>query len=333
MAAIVIKPGLLTTVQDLGRRGAQKYGVVVGGAMDTFACRVANLLVNNDIGEAAIEMTVIGPVIQFETDALIAICGGDFSPVIDGREVPQWRAVFVRAGCTLTLHHAAAGSRCYLALGGGIDVPEQMGSRSTYLRAALGGYDGRALAAGDRLRTRRPDRKLLSKLAAQCGDEPLTPASPLVFQHMLPNYSHDPIVRVVEGTHYGRFTARSRELLFQEFFRVTPQSDRMGYRLQGPPLALEASAELISEAVTFGTVQVPPDGNPIVLMADRQTTGGYPKIAQIAAVDLPVMAQLAPGSTVRFTPIPLADAQRLLQEQETRIRQLQLGVKIHYSGR
>ncbi|XID93143.1 biotin-dependent carboxyltransferase family protein [Paenibacillaceae bacterium WGS1546] len=332
MAAIVIKPGLLTTIQDLGRFGAQKYGVVVGGAMDTFASRIANVLVGNAVGEAVLEMTVIGPVIQFETDTLIAICGGDFNPVVEGREVPQWRAVFVRAGRTLTFSHATAGTRCYLAIGGGINVPERMGSRSTYVRASLGGYQGRALTAGDRLELRRPDRKLLSALAAGSGDMPFYPASPLVFQHLLPNYSHDPTIRVVEGVHYERFTEQSRQSLFLEPFKVTPQSDRMGYRLQGPELMLEEPMEMISESVTFGTVQVPPSGNPIVLMADRQTTGGYPKIAQVAAVDLPVMAQLAPGSTVRFSPIALAEAQLLLL-QERHIRQLQRGILIHYRGR
>lgn len=333
MTAHVLKPGMLTTVQDLGRYGAQRYGVVASGAMDAFAARVANVLVGNAAGEAVLEMTIIGAALQFEKDALIAICGGDFQPTIDGAEVPQWRAVLVRTGCTLKFAHAVAGSRCYLAICGGIDVPELMGSRSTYLRANLGGHEGRALQAGDRLKARVAGSGLTERLSRSLGNQPFAAVSPTVYPGLLPHYSQEPLIRITAGRHYELFTEESRDQLLREPFKVTPQSDRMGYRLQGPQLQLTEPLEMISEAVSFGTLQVPPDGNPVALMADRQTTGGYPKIAQIASVDLPVMAQLAAGADIHFELITLEEAESLAFERELHFRKLETGIKMNYIGR
>ncbi|MCH1640038.1 biotin-dependent carboxyltransferase family protein [Paenibacillus timonensis] len=331
MSLLIEKPGLLTTVQDLGRFGVQKYGVIVGGAMDAFALRIANLLVGNAEEEAGLEITLLGPVIRFEQTALISLCGGDLSPKLNGVPIPLWRTVLAPKGSMLTFGPIQLGCRAYLAVGGGIDVPVRMNSRSTYLRAGIGGYEGRALVAGDRLTlgdmTQRGSH-LLGLLAREASKEYGAVSRWAVFPEMLPKYAANPIVQLIPGEEYDLFQVQSQQILWQEEFAVLPQSDRMGYRFKGRELQMNPSKEMISSAVTMGTVQVPPDGNPIILMADRQTTGGYPKIAQVASVDLPLLAQTNLGARVRFQEVTLQEAQRQWIERENAIQTLRKGLDL-----
>ncbi|WP_068785809.1 5-oxoprolinase subunit C family protein [Paenibacillus phocaensis] len=331
MSLLIEKPGLLTTVQDLGRFGVQKYGVIVSGAMDAFALRVANMLVGNPEGEAGLEITLLGPVIRFEQTALISLCGGDLSPKLNGVPVPLWRTVLAPKGSTLTFGPTKLGCRAYLAVGGGLDVPIRMNSRSTYLRAGIGGYEGRALAAGDRLALgeRTPlGSHMLGVLAREANKESGAVSRWAVFPEILPKYAANPTVQLIPGEEYEHFQELSQHDLWNEEYAVLPQSDRMGYRFKGRELKLSQTKEMISSAVTMGTVQVPPDGNPIILMADRQTTGGYPKIAQVASVDLPLLAQTNLGARVRFRKVALQEAQRQLIERETAIQTLRKGLDL-----
>ncbi|MCR8846390.1 biotin-dependent carboxyltransferase family protein [Paenibacillus sp. SC116] len=332
MSLSIVRPGLLTTVQDLGRYGYQQQGVIVSGAMDTFALRAANILAGNVPGAAALEITLRGPMIRFEADALIAICGGDLSPTINGENVPSWRPVLVRAGEMLEFGDCRTGARTYLAVAGGIDVPMVLQSRSSYLRAGIGGHEGRALRAGDVLpvgAASNPAVSYMNQRSAALQGVPFLVTSWFVGYTAQPAYRPEPVIRFVQGREFKKFTPDSREELVNRRFRVTPQSDRMGYRLEGAALRLESSDELLSEAVSFGTIQVPPDGNPIILMADRQTVGGYPKIAQVASVDLPVLAQIKPGERIRFAEISLEEAQQLYISAELSLVRLATSIQLY----
>ena len=315
MSIRVLRPGLLTTVQDLGRWGKQRYGVVVGGAMDPFALRAANLLVGNQEGAAALEMTLLGPTLHLEDDAVVALCGGEFRPKYGDQTLPFWRPFFVEKGTTLNFGSAISGCRGYLAIAGGIDVPLLLGSRSTYLPGKFGGHKGRPLKEGDFL---------------SMGETTLA-VSPIhchwrIGGSVMPAYSENPTLRVTLGSEFDWLTPQSQEQLFSAEFEVTPQLDRMGYRLSGPPLELATPRELISEAVCPGVFQVPGDGQPILLMADCATTGGYPKAACVVGVDLPLAAQLRPGARLRFAAILLAEAQSLFRQRENDIQRLKVGL-------
>jgi antagonist of KipI len=331
MTIKVKKSGLLTSIQDLGRYGFQKYGVIASGAMDTLSCRIANMLVGNSENDAAVEITMLGAHFEFQSDSLISICGGDLSPVLNDRPAKMWRPLFVKKGSFLTFGGAKKGCRAYLAAAGGFDVPEVMGSRSTYLRAGIGGYEGRAIASGDRLLFGKMS-ELSTRLFERFFDsatysEIKWSASPEFF----PFLREDESVRVIKGRQYDDFTEKSKSMIFSEPFTITPKSDRMGYRMEGPKLTLVNKAEMISEAVSFGTIQVPADGNPIILLADRQTTGGYPKIAQVASVDLPYLSQFKPGEIVQFKEISLGEAQELLIDRERRLQHFKQGLLLKVS--
>ena len=314
MSVHVIKPGALSTLQDLGRFGYQRYGVIVDGVMDEWSHRAANILVGNPESEATLEMTLVGPTLRFDDTTLIAICGADLSPRIGEREVPMDRPVLLRADTQLEFGRRRTGYRAYLAIKGGYDVAPVMESKSTYLRGGFGGFQGRALRKDDTIAIGRSDatnpyRSLLRMLSA--NDDPFCAPPFALRPRSVPDATAAQSVRVVSGPQWQGFPdAAQREFLDSEF-AITPSSDRMGYRLQGAKLAPREAIEMISEGVSFGTIQVPPDGNPIILMADCQTTGGYPKIAQVASVDLPRLAQMMPGQTVRFELISLDEAQRL----------------------
>ncbi|WP_217275320.1 biotin-dependent carboxyltransferase family protein [Hymenobacter sp. BRD128] len=275
MSISVIKPGLFTTVQDLGRFGYQKTGLVVSGALDALALRTANILVGNPENLAGLECTLRGPTLRFEADALLALTGAHLAVAIGGRPVPLGRPVAVRAGTVLTFGAPNTSGRAWLAVAGGVAVPPVLGSRATYLRAGLGGLAGRALQAGDVLPVGEwaPASQALFKgirLAGAAGwgaagwhvdNSPLArPGAPLV-------------VRALPGPEYAQFTPASQRAFWEEPFVVTTEADRMGARLSGPVLARLTAAELLSSAVAFGTVQVPAGGQPIVLLADCQTTG------------------------------------------------------------
>jgi antagonist of KipI len=327
----VRQPGLLTTVQDLGRVGHQRDGVPVSGAMDPLALRVANLLVGNDERDAALEITLTGPTIVFEGDALVAITGADLSATLDDARLPAWRAIRVPSGATLAFGAVRVGCRAYLAVAGGIDVPPVLGSRSTYVRAGFGGVDGRALRRGDVVSSGAPSA-LAERIAVSLthADGRAGVARWSVGAKLRPAYADEAVVRLIAGAHAAALTDASRAALHQATFRVSSRSDRMGYRLEGPSLELAEPLELLSEPVAFGTVQLPPGGCPIVLMADRQTTGGYPRIGEVATIDLPLLAQLKPGDRVRFAPISLEEAQALYVEREREIAGVRQSIVLRY---
>ena len=314
MTLRVLRPGALATVQDLGRRGHQHLGIVPGGAMDPVSHRVANALVGNQAGAATIEIALSGPELAFGADALIALHGARFAAEIDGVPLPQSRPVLVRAGARLRIARAEAGCFAYLAVAGGIEVEPVLGSRSTYLAGEYGGWRGRLLGRDAVLpvapdagalgaaRFARATRRRRAIAAGRCESVAwFAPAATLP--------EHDaPVVRALEGVHAGLFDAAARAAFFAERWRIAPDSNRMGYRLVGPRLELTAPTEILSQATCLGTVQVPPSGQPIVLMADHQTTGGYPKIAEAIAADAPMFAQLAPGASLRFAAVTFAEA-------------------------
>lgn len=332
MTFTILGAGLQTTVQDLGRPTHQRAAIPAGGAMDRLACRAANLLVGNAESAAVLETTLIGPAIRFDEETLIGLAGGDLGATLDGTPVPNWHAVLASKDAVLRFAQPRVGCRAYVAIAGGLDVPLVFESRSTYLRAAFGGVEGRALRAGDALRTFAPGPASRAMIAAVAGSQARI-ARWSLGATLRPHYSDNPSLRIIEGAHAHLLSADSRARLTDGAFRVSASSDRMGYRLEGTALELSAPTELMSEGVAFGTVQLPPGGAPIVLMADRQTTGGYPRIAEVASVDLPLIAQLKPGDSVRFQTISLAGAQRLYLAQEAELAQARIGLGLRFSHR
>ena len=326
MSIEIIRPGLLTTVQDEGRIGYRRYGVAVGGVMDTFAARAANILVGNSRHEAVLEMTMAGPELRLLQNQLISLCGADLGATVNQQLVPMWRPVLLQAGSILKLGACRHGLRAYVAFAGGIDVPEVMGSRSTDLKTALGGVHGRPLRVADVLGTgiiSDEVQQWISVLQKQLGkNKPVAAPAWLLSERERPDYYGKPIIRVMQGQEHSYFTTESLKQFYAEDYVVSSQSDRMGYRMQGSRLELDKPLNRLSEAVTFGTVQVPSDGQPIVLMADHQTIGGYPVIAQVATVDLPVLAQSRPGSRISFAPITNEEARRLYIQRERDLRVL-----------
>jgi antagonist of KipI len=317
MALRVLRAGILSTVQDLGRYGSQRFGVPVGGVMDQYSHRVANLVVGNDEREATLEITLAGPRLEFTSEALIGLCGGDFESTIGGRPVPMARPVQVRAGSVLDIGSCRLGCRMYLAILGGFDVPLVMGSKSTYLGGEFGGYEGRALRRGDVLPTGEATAASYPELdsVAEEGRAFRYPRWSVKANSAFLAHNHHRI-RFVPGRHWERFGEDVRHQFCNTEFRIGLDSDRMGYRLEGLALAPDPPIEIQSEAVTFGSIQIPPDGRPIVLMANRQTVGGYPRMGEVASVDLPLLAQLPPRDTVRFEPITLESSQKLYLQRE-----------------
>lgn len=299
----VIRPGMLTTVQDLGRHGVRSTGVTEGGAMDKFALCLANLLVGNAPNEPALEITMTGPELEFSSDVLIAITGAEIG------NIEQAKPVKIYAGDRLDLPIVTEGCRAYLAVAGGLAIEPTLNGRGTDLRAKLGGFKGRALRAGDVLSANTVKRE-------SHGHWKLSPT-------LFPAYSACPEVRVMTGTEMGEFD----EIFWETKFEISTQSDRMGYRLKGQPLKRKSSRELMSSAAIPGTVQVPPEGNPIVLMADAQTLGGYTRIAHVAQIDMPLLAQLRPGDFVSFRKIELEEAQRLATYRARDLHLLEMGLR------
>lgn len=332
MTIKVITGGMQTTVQDLGRVGHQAQGVPVGGAMDRVALRIANLLVGNEDNCAALEATIMGPALRFDTDTLVALAGADLEATIEGVSVPLWHPVWAERGTTLRFGHAVEGCRTYIAVGGGIDVPLTFGSRSTYLRAKFGGHEGRALKSGDVLHA-GPPSTVSTRIAASLagGGRRFVVGRWSASPSLRPGYGRDVVVRVTAGTHHDALSDAGRETFATATFRVSSSSDRMGYRLEGTEVALSEPLELLSEGTTFGTVQLPPGGAPIVLMADAQTTGGYPRVAEVITVDLPIVAQLKPGDRLRFRIVSLEEAQAEYLDREGDMQQATAAVAHRFS--
>jgi len=317
MALRVQRAGILSTLQDLGRYGFQRFGVPVGGVMDEYSHRLANLLVGNSEGEATLEITLSGPRLEFLDDTLIGVCGGDFAPTVDGENVPTARPVLLRRGCVVDFGACRLGCRAYLAAAGGFDVPLVMGSKTTYLRGGFGGFEGRALRRGDILAVGETGNDSYPGLRRQldAGAKFAYPRWSVNANSAFLAHDHHRI-HFVPGRHWDLLSEDSRQQFLSAEFRIASDSDRMGYRLEGPLLSLQTATDISSEAVTFGSVQVPPDGRPIVLMANRQTTGGYPRIGEVSTVDLPLLAQLPPADTVHFEVITLQDSQRLYVQRD-----------------
>jgi antagonist of KipI len=305
MTIAIVRSGILTTVQDLGRRGYGAFGIPPCGAMDDVALRLANRLVGNDDGCAALELTLGGPQLRFESPAVFALAGAAFEATIDGRAVPWGETVAARAGETLSIGESREGLRAILAFAGGLDVPLVLGSRSTFLAAGFGGFDGRALRAGDRLaiagRGGEPPRR---RLRAEARRRPEL-SRPL---------------RVLLGPQADAFTEAGRRAFLGSRYRVSPRADRMGVRLEGPPIARAAPADVPPEGIAPGAIQVPADARPIVLGVDRPTTGGYTKIATVVAADLWRLAQARPGDELRFLAVDLDEARRLFRAEEELLR-------------
>lgn len=302
----VESPGLLTTVQDLGRYGYGPLGVSASGAADPLAFRIANRLIGNPENAPALEMTLAGGVFAFPDGAIIALTGSDFGATLDGAPVPLWTAWPVHPGSKLTTGTTRNGARCYLAINGGIAVKPLLGSASTHVLSGIGGFEGRPLRPGDRLplgppatesmRARRISRALLEKLQPRR------------------------VLRTTTAPQTSQFSEDARRTFYNAPCRVTEEANRMGVRLSGPALETPNVGEMLSEGVSLGAIQVPAGGQPIILFVEQQTTGGYPKIANIISADLPSVGQLRPRDEVRFELVTPYQARDLIREQEQLVR-------------
>ena len=300
---LIVKPGLLTTIQDRGRWGFQSSGVPVSGPMDPRAHRLANALAGNDPDAATLEVTLIGPELEFEEARTVAVAGAEFALTVDGRVEQVHRRFTVGPGSRLRFGARSRGARAYVAIAGGLAVPPAFGSRATHLVSGIGGFEGRALAAGDRIPLGQIPTGIRLK-PDPIGDDALRmPGKPAR-------------IRVLPGPQHDRFVDNALETLQSAPYTIAKDSDRMGFRLQGPPLRHRAGADIISDATPLGVLQVPASEQPVLLMADRQTTGGYPKLATIITADIGLAGQLAPGDTIAFAVCSRADAIAALIAEE-----------------
>ena len=308
MSLNIISPGSLTTVQDLGRVGYRAFGFSQSGVMDQRSAKIANILIGNDEGEAVLEMTMTGIRANFDEDNIIAITGADFFPKINGKPINMYCAVKVRGGDGLSLSASKNGCRAYLAVAGGFDIPEVMGSRSTNLKCSLGGFEGRRLIAGDEIPLRRPRGEIpgLSKRRYKNDDID----------------GMNAVVRVVLGPQDDYFDKSGIETFLKEVYTVTGDSDRMGIKFEGMPIESKSGVDIISEGIAFGGVQIPSSGKPIIMMADRQTTGGYAKIATVIGADLPKLAQIKPSGKVCFVSVCIETAQKLSVDEKNKLEKL-----------
>jgi antagonist of KipI len=305
----VLEPGILTTVQDLGRYGFGQFGVPPSGTLDTFSYRVGNLLVGNQEEEASLETTVMGLRLKALREVVVAITGGDLFPTLNGESLEMWRTHLLVEGDVLTFKRIRSGCRAYLVVSGGLIVPKIMGSRSTYLSGRFGGLEGRALKRGDILYTLdRPPS--LKKLGLRFPGD------------WIPSFEKEVIIRVIPGPQDHHFTEKGFQTFSSSAYQVTPQCDRMGVRLEGPKIERRPDVEesIISEGLISGAIQVPGDGKPIIILTEL-VTGGYTKIATVISTDLTKVAQLKPGDEVRFDPISIEKAHLLLKEREQRLKE------------
>lgn len=300
----IIDPGFLTTVQDKGRYGYQQFGVPVSGVMDDFAYRVANILVENDELQAVLEATIVGPKVEFESQEIISITGGNLSPRINGNEIPMWRSLKVNKGDVLSFAGGKSGCRSYIAFSGGIDVPTIMGSKSTYIKGKIGGYKGRKLKFEDRLNIKKSGKIFKSRIMPN---------------KYIPKYTNKINVHIILGPQDEYFTNKGIETFLSNQYTITNECDRMGIRLNGPQIEHVSGADIISDGIEFGAIQIPGHGKPIIMMADRQTTGGYTKVANVISTDLYKIAQAKPGDKVKFQKISIKEAQDILQDKEEKI--------------
>lgn len=297
---LIKKSGLYSTIQDKGRYGYQQYGMVVSGPMDLYSYQLGNILVGNPRDYPSIEITLIGPEIEWIADATIAITGANLKPKINGLNVPLWKTLFVKKGQVLSFGERKEGVRCYLSINGLLQSDEFLGSRATYRKGKIGGFFGRELQKNDVV-----------------YGEPGIFTKRLKIPHpLVPLYNEKRPIRVLAGPEHDAFTEKGVETFYSTAYKITPQSDRMGFRLEGEGIEHKAGADILSDAVTFGTVQVPANGKPIIMLADRQTTGGYTRIATVISVDIPYLVQCLPGETIRFQETTVEKAQFLFRKLE-----------------
>lgn len=326
----VLKPGLQASVQDLGRPGLRHLGVGLSGAMDRLSLAVGNCIVGNPPDVAGLELTGPPARIRFESACAIALTGADCAAHLDQAPLGRGRRIAVHAGQTLDLAEARAGTHAYVCISGGIDVPSVLGSRSTDLQAGLGGLDGRPLRPGDTLKMLSPSAHscatAVAPAKARAQSEPdQGTAAPVAV--LLPEMKG--VIRVMRGPEFDEFDVAARDALTQSLWTVTAQSNRMGYRLLGAALLRRTARQLNSHAVFPGVIQVPDGGAPIVLMADAQATGGYPRIATVIAADLWRLAQIRPGSTIGFELVTREQAHLAWQKQQQYLMRLQEGLNAH----
>lgn len=297
MGIKVVFPGPLSTIQDAGRIGFLRAGITSSGVMDQEAYKAANQLVGNQSGEAVIEATLMGPTLEFEEDAIVAVTGADMCPQVDGIGAAMYEPIYIKRGQKLTMQMAVNGCRSYIAVHGGMDVPVVMNSRSTNIKCQIGGLSGRALRAGDRI----PVPELT------CSKEEIDRILSQKIKKV--HYDTNVIIRVIPGPQDDYFTEAGKRTFFNSTYQISVDSDRMGFRLEGPEIENKNGVDIVSDGIAFGAIQVPPSGKPIVLLADRQTTGGYAKIGNLYTGDIPKFVQLKPGDTVRFQKISVEEAQ------------------------
>jgi antagonist of KipI len=295
----VLKPGLFTTVQDLGRYGYLKYGIPISGAMDTFSLVVANVLVANNSNDACLEITLFGPELQALAKTQIAITGGDVSPKINGQNVPAWQTLEVKKGDVISLGKVEGGCRAYLSVRGGINTPLVLGSRATYVRGGFGGINGRQLKTGD---------------VIEGFDAPPFNAEYSMPADLVPQFTDQFKVHVILGPQADMFTEKGINTFLSSPYKVTSEADRMGYRLEGLTIEHKAKADIVSDALLPGAIQVPKNGKPITIMRDAQTTGGYPKIAVTIIPDVSLLGQAKPNDIIEFSKITMSEARVRLFE-------------------
>lgn len=306
----IIKSGLLATIQDKGRWGYQAYGMPVAGAMDRYAYRIANILAGNDCDAAVVEMTVFGATLRFDHEAWVSICGADMQGMLNGEKINNWSSFYIPAGSELAFGYAERGCRSYLAVHGGIDVPLVLGSRSTYTRAGVGGMDGKALQVGSTLAVGKQSAGFTGQLRT-------LPAA------FIPQYVSELEVRVLLGPQDDLFAEEGVVTFFNSEYTISAEADRMGYRFEGPQIKHKGTPDIISDALCQGAIQVPGHGMPIVMMADRQTTGGYAKIGTVIGPDLTWLAQAKPGDSVRFIQCSDEEAVAALQHEQNSYTQIE----------
>ena len=320
MSILVLNKGWLTTVQDLGRLGYAQYGINRSGAMDPLALQVGNYLVSNEGSEAALEICFPASALLFLEPTLMVLAGADFGASIAGNPIKPYQAVWAAAGTELHFQHKHWGQYVYLCVQGGFDLQPWLNSQSTNLKAAQGGWQGRGLQKGAILP--------LKKTAASIGKETKIAS---YYADLAPFY-HSNVIRFIPGQHHESLTQQSQTQLQTQNWRITPASDRMGYRLEGEKLELLQAESLLSAGLSRGSIQLPPNGQPIVLMADHQTTGGYPILGQVIQADWPKLAQRGPGQNFQFRPTTLADATRALQRQLKGMNRLKMASKFSHQG-
>ncbi|MCY7347612.1 MAG: biotin-dependent carboxyltransferase family protein [Pyrinomonadaceae bacterium] len=316
MSILIHKSGILSTIQDLGRNGFRRYGINPNGTMDKAAARLINILLGNDENAAVLEMHFPAPVLEFEEPAIFALGGADFGAKLDDKLIENWRPVLTEKNQTLRFTKKTFGNRIYLSISGGFQIEKWLASASTNLMAKIGGFEGRELIKGDKLfykpKTANEKRKADFKITGS----------------VIPHYSRLPTARVVAGAEFNKLTAIGERNFLKQDFAISRNSNRMGFRLNGEPLYLQAKIEMVSSAVAFGTIQLLPDGQMIILMADHQTSGGYPRIAHVVSVDLPILAQLGANDKVNFELISIEEAENLTLKFEKDLSWLKAGIRL-----